>query len=676
MTNPLLEEFKTPYKSIPFNLIKTVHFKPAIEKAIEGAKSEIDAIINNPLEPTFENTVEVLEKVGDKLSVVAKTLFNLNSAYTSEEIQNIASEISPKLTEFQNSITLNEKLFKRIQHVYKTENKERLKPHQQKLLTDAYKQFKRNGAELSPGDKEKYHEISKELSILQVQFNKNVLAETNAYTMHITDESEISGLPDDKIEIAAAEAKNRNLDGWIFTLQFPSFSPFLKYADSRARREEIWRAYSKRCLQQNENNNTEVVRQIVNLRLQKAKLLGFNSYADYVLSDRMAEKTENVNKLSDQLFEAAKPLALKEFEELVDFASQNGFTEQLMPWDITYWSEKLKKEKFDFDDEVTRPYFQLPNVVKGVFSLATRLFDLSFTKLTEVPVYDEQVEVYKVEENGKFKALLYLDFFARENKQGGAWMTDYKEQHNLDGNDERPHVSLVFNFSKPIGDTPTLLSHQEVTTVLHEFGHALHGMLSEVQYSSQAGTNVYRDFVELPSQLIENFGYSKEWINEVAVHYQTQVQIPSELVEKIILSREFFEGYATLRQLGFGLTDMAWHSLSEPFTGDINEYEENAAGHTRLLPKIPGTSFSPSFSHIFGGGYASGYYGYKWAEVLDADAFEVFTEKGVYNKVVAEKFKTEILSKGGTKHPKELYRNFKGSDAKVDALLKRMGALN
>ncbi len=675
MSNPLLNNFDTPYQSIPFDLIKPEHFEPAIDHLLELSRKKINDITSNPDTPTFENTLVALENSEGNLGKIAGILYNLNVAHTNKEIQDITRKMSPKLAEFNNDIILNKDLFNRIKSVFNTTDLDGMETEDRMLLKKTYENFVRNGANLDIDKQERYREITQELSKLTVDFNENVLAETNGFILHITDESDLDGLTDDLKSQAKSDAESRNLEGWVITLQFPSFGPFLKYSTKRELRQKVFMANSTRALAPNENNNTEIIKSIVSLRSELAKLLGFETYAEFILSNRMAETPQKVFSFLDDLLEASMPVAKKELEEMQIFAKGQGLDDDLKPWDWSFFSEKLKKQKFEIDDEITRPYFELDKVEKGVFDLATTLYGLTFKQNTEIPVYEESVKVFEVfDENSNYLSLLYMDYFPRESKKGGAWMTEYQQQHlTAEGENIRPHVSLVFNFTRPTKEKPSLLTYTEVTTLLHEFGHGLHGMLSSCKYESLAGTNVYRDFVELPSQILENWADQAEWLNLIAQHYETGEKIPENIVKRIIESKNYQTGYFSTRQLSFGITDMKWHSLTDKFKGDVIEFEQEAMSTTQLLPRIQGTAMSPAFSHIFGGGYAAGYYGYKWAEVLDADAFDLFKEKGIFNKEIAASFRENILSRGGTEHPMTLYKRFKGKEPKVDALLKRSG---
>ncbi len=675
MNNPLLNDFDTPYQSIPFNLIKPEYFEPAIDHLLELSRKKIDAIASCLEEPTFENTLVALENSEGNLGKITGILYNLNVADTNKEIQDVTRKMSPKLAEFSNDIILNKDLFNRIKKVYDTTDLNSLETEDRMLLKKTYENFVRNGANLEIDKQERYREITQELSRLTVDFNENVLAETNGFILHITEETDLDGLTDNLISQAKSDAEVRNLEGWVITLQFPSFGPFMKYSTKRELRQKVYMANTSRALAPNDHNNTGIIKSIVSLRSELAKLLGFGTFAEFVLSNRMAETPKKVFSFLDDLLEASMPVARKELEEMQLFAKEQGLEDELKPWDWSFYSEKLKKQKFEIDDEITRPYFELNKVEKGVFDLATTLYGLSFKQNTEIPVYDEAVKVYEVfDESNKFLSLLYMDYFPRESKKGGAWMTEYQQQYISEKEENiRPHVSLVFNFTRPTKEKPALLTYTEVTTLLHEFGHGLHGMLSNCKYESLAGTNVYRDFVELPSQILENWADQAEWLNLIAQHYETGEKIPESIVNKIIESKNYQTGYSSTRQLSFGITDMKWHTLTDAFSGDVVAFEREAMESTQLLPRVEGTAMSPAFSHIFGGGYAAGYYSYKWAEVLDADAFESFLENGIFDKKTAASFRDNILSKGGTEHPMTLYIRFKGKEPKVDALLKRSG---
>jgi peptidyl-dipeptidase Dcp len=672
--NPLLTEFNTPHHSIPFNTIKPGDFTPAFDSAFKIAAKNADAIVTSPEAPDFNNTIVALEYSTEKVDQLSQILFNLNAAETNPEIQNISREIAPRLTDFQNDITLNPVLFSRVKKVYETADRAKLTGEQSELLDKTYKSFIRNGSNLNDTDKEKYRAVTKEASELSVLFSENVLAETNAFILQITDTADLAGLPADVITAASEEAANRKLEGWVFTLQYPSYVPFMKYANNRDLRKKMLIASGTRGMNGNKNDNRDLIKRLTALKLEEANLIGFPTYAAYVLDNRMAETPERVNTFLKELSDAYLTPAKKDVEEVCNYSKTLGADFELQRWDWSYYSEKLKEEKYTLSDEVTRPYFELSRVQKGVFNLATKLYGLTFKPINDVQVYQSDVKVYEVyDENNKFLALLYMDFFPRESKKDGAWMTEFIQQHTKDGVDIRPQVSLVFNFTKPTQEKPSLLSYDEVKTMLHEFGHALHGMLSQVNYASLSGTSVYRDFVELPSQIMENWAEQKEWLDEVAVHYVTGEKMPEEILHKIIESKNFNEAYAACRQISFGLIDMAWYTLAQPYDGDVELFEKKAMKPVDVLPPMQGIAISPSFNHIFGGGYSAGYYSYKWAEVLDADAFSLFLEKGIYDKETAKRFRECILSKGGTAHPMKLYVDFRGREPSIDALLIRSG---
>lgn len=672
--NPLLGTFGTPHEAAPFDKIKAEHFMPAFEEGIREGKAEIEAIRNNREEPTFENTIEALERSGRLLQRTSGIFFNLLSAETNDELQKIAQEVSPKLTAFQNDISLDPVLFQRVKAVYEKKDDLDLTVEQQTLLENTYVNFVRQGANLSEEDKQKFREISTELSKLTLTFGENVLKETNKYELLITDKSKLSGLPEGVLEAAAGKAKEKGKEGWLFDITMPSYLPVMKYADNRDLRKELYLAYGSKAFKGDELDNSENVKRIAALRLELAQLLGYRTYADYVLERRMAMNPEGVYRLLNQLYDASYPAALKEKAEVEAYARKCGFEGELMPWDWSYYSEKLKVEKFDLNDEMLKPYFELSHVVKGVLGLATELYGITFKENRAIPVYNEEVTPYEVfDADGKFLAVFYTDFHPRPGKRGGAWMNDFKGQWKENGVDSRPHVTIVMNFTRPTATKPALLTFNEVETFLHEFGHALHGMLANSTYASLSGTNVYRDFVELPSQIMENWGVEKEFLDRFARHYKTGEPIPAELVQKIVDSQNFLAGYLSLRQLSFGYLDMAWHTLEQPYTGSVKEFEEKAWKKTQIFPKVEQVCMSTQFGHLFAGGYAAGYYGYKWAEVLDADAFSVFKEKGLFNKEVAASFRKNILEKGGTEHPMVLYKRFRGQEPTVDALLKRSG---
>jgi peptidyl-dipeptidase Dcp len=668
--NPLLNDFNTA----PFSKITNAHYKPAIQKGIEIAKTEIDEIIHNTAKPTFENTTVALDFTGEKLNRITSIFFNLNSAETNDALQKIAQEVSPLLSEFGNDITLNEALFKKVKTVFEIKETLNLTPEQTMLLEKQYKSFARNGANLNEDAKSKLREIDAQLSKLSLKFGENVLAETNAFEMHITAESDLAGLPESTIEAAKEVAKSKDKEGWIFTLDYPSYIPFLTYADSRNLRKKMAIAAGKKGFQDNEFNNEKVVLEIVNLRHKRANLLSYKTHAHFVLEERMAETPENVINFSNNLLEKAKPAAIKEFKNLEAYAKKLDGIDKLQKWDGAYYSEKLKKELFDLDQEVLKPYFQLENVIAGVFEIANRLFDLKFEEVSNIDTYHKEVKTYNVTDiKGNFVAVFYADFHPRKGKRNGAWMTSYKSQQIKNKTNERPHVSIVCNFTKPTATKPSLLTFNEVTTLFHEFGHALHGMLANTTYNSLSGTSVSWDFVELPSQVLENWCFEKEALELFAKHYETGEIIPMKYVEKIKESASFHEGMQTLRQLSFGLLDMQWHGQNPTNILSVKEFENTAFKETKLYPEVAENAMSTAFSHIFQGGYSAGYYSYKWAEVLDADAFEYFLEEGIFNKEVATKFKDHVLSKGGTEKPMTLYKRFRGKEPKPDALLKRAG---
>jgi peptidyl-dipeptidase Dcp len=675
--NILMTEFNTPFGTVPFDKIKTEDYIPAFKNAIEKAKSEIDLITKDNAEATFENTIEALEYSTIWISRLASTFFNINSANTNKDIQDAAQTISPMLTEFANDVRLNEELFKKVKYIYDNSSRSDLTAEQQMLLINTYKDFIRNGANLSAGDKEEFRKLTEELSKLTLEFGNNVLAETNSFELNITSEEDLSGLPADVIETAAQTAKSKDKQGWVFTLQQPSYVPFQKFADNRQLREDLFRAYNSRAYHNNENDNQQIIKRIVEIRLRLAQLLGYKTFAEYVLEERMAKSPAKVDSFLNELLEASVPFAKKEYIEVQEFAKANGADFTIQKWDWSYYSEKLKKQKFDVDDEILKPYFSLENVKEGIFSLANELYGISFKPVNDIPVYHPDVETYEiVDENGNYLAVLYLDFFPRESKRGGAWMTNYLEQYMTNGKDIRPHVSLVFNFTKPTGTTPSLLTYSDVHTFLHEMGHGLHSILSECRYPSLSGTNVYRDFVELPSQIMENWSEENEWLNKVAVHYETGEKIPDELLNKILDSKNFNVGYSFVRQLGFGLDDMAWHTITEPVTASVADFEKAATAASEILPEVEGCNFSTAFRHIFAGGYAAGYYGYKWAEVLDADAFSLFKKNGIFDRETADSFRKNILARGGSEDPMVLYKRFRGSEPSIDALLERSGLVN
>ncbi|QEE49361.1 M3 family metallopeptidase [Flavobacterium alkalisoli] len=674
--NLLTQKFNTKHDTAPFNGIKTEDFLPAFKEGIAEAKKEIDAIVNNPEAPGFSNTIEALSFSGNMLERTSSIFFNLHSAETNDEIQKTAMEVSPMLSEFSNDIRLNKELFARVKAVYDSKDSLDLTTEQATLLDKKYKSFARNGANLPEDKKTRLREIDKELSQLSLRFGENVLAETNAFTLHITDEKDLSGLPEGAIEAAREIAMGMEKEGWVFTLDFPSYMPFMTYADNRDLRKKMALAFGAKGFQKNEFDNQEIVLQIVKLRHERANLLGYKSHADFVLEERMAESPEKVRSFLNDLLVKAKPAAQKEFAELSAFAKEIDGLDHLEKWDGAYYAEKLKQKLFNLDDEKLKPYFELDKVLKGAFNIAGKLYGISFTEVQDIDKYHKDVRTYEVkDENGDLTAIFYTDFFPRKGKRNGAWMTSFKSQYIKDGINERPHVSIVCNFTKPTETKPSLLTFNEVTTLFHEFGHALHGMLANTTYPNLSGTSVYWDFVELPSQIMENWCYEPEALELFAHHYKTGEVIPMEYIEKIKESATFQEGMATLRQLSFGLLDMGWHAQDPAAIGDVKSFEIEQFSPTQLYPDVQENAMSTAFSHIFQGGYSSGYYSYKWAEVLDADAFEYFQEKGIFDRETASKFKDNILSKGGTEHPMLLYKRFRGQEPKPEALLKRAGLL-
>lgn len=683
-----MNPFYSNYEHIPFNQIAETDFEPAIMKGIEDEDKEIEAIVSNVEAPTFENTVEALERSGDLLRRVTDVFFNLLSAETTDFLDELAQKVSPLLSEHSNNITFNEGLFQRIKAVYDDHSNDgfaRLTTEQATLLKNCYDGFVRNGANLPDDKKEQLRQISAELGVLSLQFSQNKLKDTNDFILHITDETDLEGLPESAVSLARQTAKDRNMDGYVFTLQAPSYSPFLTYSSRRHLREQMYMAYNTMCTHDNDNNNVKIVGKIVNLRREMAQLLGFKNYAEYALSRRMAERTENVYNLLNNLIDAYMPTAKEEVKEIEALyykdnnldettLSQND-SRRFMPWDFSYYANKLKEARFNINSEMLRPYFELSNVKEGVFGLATRLYGITFRKNNEIPVYHQDVETYDViDSDGRYLALFYCDFHPRASKKSGAWMTSYKEQWiERDGKNSRPQVSIVMNLTKPTEDKPALLTLDEVETFLHEFGHSLHGIFANTTYRSLSGTNVYWDFVELPSQFMENFSVAKEFLNTFARHYQTGELIPDELIERIVASRNFNVAYACMRQVSFGLLDMAFYTMTEPYNSNLFDFEDSAWERAKLLPNVEGTCMSTQFSHIMAGGYSAGYYSYKWAEVLDADAFSLFKERGIFDKATAQSFRENILSQGGTEHPMTLYKRFRGQEPTIDALLKRNG---
>ena len=674
MGNPLLKESSAPFGAPEFDKIRNEHYLPAFEQGIAEAKAEIDAIVANDQEPTFENTIEAMEYAGQTLNKTASIFYALMEANTNDQMQEIAEKISPMLTEYSMYVSLNNDLFQRVKAVYEKKDGLGLDQDQMTLLEDNYKSFVRGGANLSDEDKALYSKWSEELSLTTLQFSKNVLAATNAYTLHVTDSADLGGLPEFVKTMGAETAAEKGLEGWAFTLQYPSFSPFLKYSTNRELRKQIWTAYNTRAVG-GEFDNSEIVKKIIDLRIKIANILGYETYADYALENRMAKTKATVDNFIMQLLEPSMAFAKKDVADVLAYARKNGFEEDaLMPWDFSYWSERYQEAEYSLSAEELKPYFQLESCIDAVFGLATRLYGISFEQLDNVPVYHEDVKVYEVKDaDGSHLALFYADFFPRASKRGGAWMTDFRGQSVRDGVEYRPFVTIVCNFTKPTADAPSLITHDELTTFLHEFGHALHGILAKGRYPSLTGTSVSRDFVELPSQIMENWAFEPEYLNSFAKHYQTGESIPAELIEKIVAAKNYLAAYGQVRQLHFGYLDMAWHSLKEvPAMGTV-EFEQSVLAPWGVLPAAEGAAFSTSFSHIFSGGYSAGYYSYKWAEVLEADAFSLFKEKGIFNTEVAESFRRNILEKGGAEDEAVIYRNFRGHDPQPEALMQKLG---
>lgn len=676
MNNPLLTKSTLPYSAPQFDKIETQHYLPAFKQAIEEGKAEIDAIVNNPEAPSFKNTIEALEYAGDTLNGISHIFYNLLEANTNEEMQNIAEEISPLTTEFSMYVRLNDGLFQRIKSVYEQRESLNLDDVELRLLENTYQGFARNGANLSQEDKETYSKYMEELSLLSLQFGKNVLAATNAFSLNLTDENDLIGLPDYVKEQAADAAKNKDLQGWLFDLTAPSYGPFMKFSERRDLREKMYRQYNTRAFG-GELDNSDIIKRIAELRIKVANILGYKNFAEYQTERRMAKNPTSVNEFLSKLLGPALPKAKQEVAELNTYAKAHGFTQDLiMPWDFSFYSEKLRAEKYDLRDEQLKPYFQLDLCINAIFDLANKLYGLTFTELNDIPVYHQDVKVYEVKDkDGSHLALFYADFFPRESKRGGAWMTEFRGQRIYNNIDERPLISIVTNFTKPTSDTPSLITHDEFTTLLHEFGHALHGIITKGKYESMTGTSVDHDFVELPSQIMENWCYEPEYLNTFAKHYKTGETIPADLIEKIVISINYQSAYFHIRQLQFGILDMAWHTLSDIFEEDALTFEKKVLSATNVLPSIPECIISTAFSHIFAGGYCAGYYSYKWAEVLAADGFSLFKEKGIFNQEVATSFR-ELLSQGDSIDAAILYRNFRGHDPEPEALLKQLGIIN
>ncbi len=674
MGNPFLRESKAPFGAPEFDKIKNEHYLPAFEAGIAEAKAEIDAIVANEEEPTFENTIEAMEYSGQTLSKVAGVFYNIMEANTNDEMQQIAEQVSPMLTEYSMYVSLNAPLFERVKAVYEKRNELGLDKDQMKILENSYKGFVRGGANLSDEDKELYSKWSEELSLTQLQFSKNILAATNAYTLHITDTADLAGLPEYVRTMGAEAAAEKGLEGWAYTLDAPSYVPFCKYSTKRDLRRQMWTAYNTRATS-GENDNTDIVKKIVDLRIKIANILGYETYADYALEERMAKSKDTVNEFIQSLMVPSLPYAKKDVEAVYAYAVKNGFEDtKLMPWDFSFWSERYQEAEYALSAEELKPYFNLESCIDAVFGLATQLYGISFTELHNIPVYHEDVKVYEVNDaDGRHLALFYADFFPRASKRGGAWMTEFRGQSIQNGAEKRPFISIVCNFTKPTADAPALITHDELTTFLHEFGHALHGIFAEGRYPSITGTSVSRDFVELPSQIMENWGYEPEYLNSFAKHYQTGEPIPAELIEKVVAAKNYLSGYAQVRQLNYGYLDMAWHTLTELPEVSAIEWEHKTLAPYSVIPTVEGAVFSPAFSHIFSGGYSAGYYSYKWAEVLEADAFSLFKEKGIFNTEVSHSFRENILSKGSCEDADVLYRNFRGHDPQPEALMKKLG---
>ena len=669
--NPLLQEWRTPHQTPPFSQIRNEHYTPAVKEAIKEAEGNIQKIIKQKAAPTFENTIVALQTASERLDRITSVMFNINECNTDPELQGIVMKLTPELTRYSNSVNMNEKLFARVKAVYEQRDRLNLTTEQRTLLEETYKGFVRNGVNLTGKDKRAFAKNSERLAELSQLMNQHVLADNNDYILHVAEAKDLSGLPENVVAAARQEAQERGLDGWVFTLAYPSFGPFITYADNRSLREQMWRAYNSRGNRGNENDNNEVLREMTLLRYQQAKLLGFKNYSEYVLSNRMCETPKQLADFFNQLLNAALPFAKRDLIEVSNYAQKLGAPMPLQRWDFSYYSEKLKQQKYDFDEEVLRPYFQLERVRQGIFELYGRLYGLTFAEAKGIDVYHPDVKVYEVYDGSRLMGVLYLDMHPRASKRSGAWMTSFREQSNIGGKQVRPLIQVVCNFSKPVGDKPALLSFGEVETFMHEFGHAMHGMLSDCTYPSISGTSVKRDFVELPSQVMENWCYESQFLNTFARHYQTGDTIPGEYIKKIKTAEKYLAGWLCVRQLSLGLVDFAYHTISSPIEGPMEDFERKYM--VELLPPVKGANTSTAFTHIFAGGYASGYYGYKWAEVLDADVFSQFKSNGIFDRATANRFRQEILSKGGSQHPAILFRNFMGRDPNNHALLIRCG---
>lgn len=678
MENPLLNDhFNTPFECIPFDKIRPNHYMEALKNAIKEGKQHIEEIKKNKETPNFKNTIEALENSADKLGIVSSTFFNLHSAESNSELQKVAKEFSPLLTEFYNDIVLDPELFSKVKAVNETTNKNELSTEEKTLLEKTYKNFIRNGAQLDEKKKVRLREIDKELGQLSLHFGDNILKDTNDFELLIEKKNDLAGLPEGAVDAAFQAAKEKSYEGkWLFTLDYPSYIPFMTYLENRDLRKKMFMAFGKKGFSGGETDNQSNVKTISKLRHERANLLGYKTHADFVLEERMAQSPAKVYEFLNELLEKSKSPAKEEMMELETFAKKHGGPDKLEKWDYSYWAEKLKKEKYDLDDEVLRPFFKIENVIDGVFKVAGKLYGLTFTKLSNVAVYHPDVTVYEVKnKNGEHQAVFYADFFPRAGKRNGAWMTSFKGQKILNGKDNRPHIAIVCNFTKPSAKRPSLLTFGEVTTLFHEFGHALHGMLANSKYETLSGTSVFWDFVELPSQIMENWAYEKECLDLFASHYETGEKLDPNLIKRIKESLCFHEGRNTLRQISLALLDMSWHGKDPSNISDVENFEKETLKDTEIMPAVEGVNISCSFSHIFSGGYSSGYYSYKWAEVLDADAFELFHEKGIFNKDVANSFRENILSKGGSEHPMELYKKFRGAEPSINPLLKRAGLL-
>ena len=678
--NPFFLPYDTPHDTVPFDRIELADYEEAMMEGIRRENEQIEKIINNPDEPTFENTIIPEDEVKgrkhyyDLLSRVESVFFNMLSAETNDEMDALAQKMSPILTKHSNDVSLNPKVFERIKYVY--EHHGALTPEENRLLENSYDGFVRSGALLDEAGKNRLRKLTEEASMLSLQFSQNLLKENKAYTLHITDEKDLDGLPDTAREAAQEAAKERGMEGWVFTLDAPSYGPFLMYSTRRKLREELYMAHNTLCIKGNDTNNLKVCQRLINLRREMAQLLGYDTYADYVMKYRMATSVENVYKLLNDLIKAYKPTAIEERNEVIALAKEmEGDDFKMMPWDVAYYSHQLKMRKYDLDPEMLRPYLELNNVIKGVFGLATRLYGITFKENKDIPVYHPDVRPYEVyDKDGSYLAVLYVDFHPRKGKRDGAWMTEFQGQWiDREGKNIRPHASLVMNLSKPTEDKPALLRLGEVETFLHEFGHSLHGMFANTRFESLSGTNVWWDFVELPSQFMENFAVEKDFLRTFAFHYETGEPMPDELIEKIIASRNYGAATACLRQVSFGLLDMAYYTQRDEFTEDIIPFEKKAWADAIVGEQMPNTCMTVQFSHIMAGGYAAGYYSYKWAEVLDADAFSVFKKEGIFNQETAQRFRDNILSRGGTEHPMTLYKRFRGQEPTIDALIERDG---